>query len=157
MDERQSLCNMVDHLDLKTSTIILADRGYESFNVYEHINKSGYNYVIRGKDIKSNGFLSHLELPQSSTFDVTVELKLTRRQTKEIKSDKSYRFLSSTAKFDYLEKDSKDYYPIKLRVVRLEVEKGIYECLLTNLDANWFPPSELKTLYHLRWGIGVSR
>lgn len=32
---------MVDEFTFEKPTIIIADRGYESFNVYEHIRKSG--------------------------------------------------------------------------------------------------------------------
>lgn len=37
LDERSSLCQMVDEFTFEKPTIIIADRGHESFNVYEHI------------------------------------------------------------------------------------------------------------------------
>ncbi|MFC7270855.1 transposase [Lactobacillus kimbladii] len=83
-DERQSLCNMVDQMKFPEPTIVLADRGYESFNVFEHLKQAGQKFLIRAKDVNSNGFLSHLTLPQTPTFDVIVDFKLTRRQTKAI-------------------------------------------------------------------------
>ena len=61
-----------------------ANGGYESFNVFEHLKQAGQKFLIRAKDVNSNGFLSHLTLPQTPTFDVTVDFKLTRRQTKAI-------------------------------------------------------------------------
>ena len=30
---------------------------------------------------------------------------------------------------------------------------GSYECLVTNLPREKFPPGKLKKLYHLRWGV----
>lgn len=39
LDERQSLCQMVDTFNFTNPTIIIADRGYESSNVYKHIKK----------------------------------------------------------------------------------------------------------------------
>lgn len=84
-DERQSLCNMVDQMRFSDPTIILADRGYESFNVFEHISYAGQKFVIRAKDINSNGFLSHLVLPQTPTFYVTVNFKLTRGKLRLLK------------------------------------------------------------------------
>lgn len=83
-DERQSLCNMVDQMKFPEPTIVLADRGYESFNDFEHLKQAGQKFLIRAKDVNSNGFLSYLTLPQTPTFDVTVDFKLTRRQTKAI-------------------------------------------------------------------------
>lgn len=44
-NEFQALVDMVDRSDIKEQTILMADRGYESYNVFEHINKKGWNYV----------------------------------------------------------------------------------------------------------------
>lgn len=46
-NEFQALVDMVDRSDIKEQTILMADRGYESYNVFEHINKKGWNYAIR--------------------------------------------------------------------------------------------------------------
>jgi hypothetical protein len=54
-NEFQALTDMVDRSDIKEQAIIIADRGYESYNVFTHIEKKGWNYVIRVKDINSSG------------------------------------------------------------------------------------------------------
>lgn len=47
-DERLRLLRMVANLPpTQAATIILADRGYESFNVYEHLTKAGHKFIIR--------------------------------------------------------------------------------------------------------------
>lgn len=74
LDERSSLCKMVDEFTFEKPTIIIADRGHESFNVYEHIRKSGQKFVIRVKDTRSNGFRKGFGLPQKGTFDKEVNL-----------------------------------------------------------------------------------
>ena len=76
---------MVDEFEFTSPTIIIADRGYESFNVYEHIKKSGQKFLIRAKDTKSNGLLNGLDLPSDGTFDKKIPLQLIRRQTKKVK------------------------------------------------------------------------
>ncbi|WP_164515065.1 transposase [Paenibacillus lentus] len=48
------------------------------------------------------------------------------------------------------------YYPISFRVVRFVLFNGAYETVITNLSAADFPPDELKSIYHLRWGIETS-
>jgi len=48
-NEIRALIDMVDRSDIKEPTIIIADRGYESYNVFEHIAKKNWNYVIRVK------------------------------------------------------------------------------------------------------------
>ena len=156
LDERSSLCQMVDEFTFEKPTIIIADRGHESFNVYEHIRKSGQKFIIRVKDTKSNGLLKGLGLPQKGTFDKEVNLWLTRRQTNKIKADKSYQFLRKKAKFDYLPPNSKESYPVSLRVVRIKLSEDSYESLVTNLDSITFKSEDLKVLYHLRWGIETS-
>jgi hypothetical protein len=155
-DERQSLCEMVDTMTFKNPSIIIADRGYESNNVCEHIRHAGQKFVIRTKDIKSTGLLSSLKLPDSDTFDTTVSYKLTRLQTKEVKSNPEYHTLMNKSKFDYLPKGSKASYDITLRVLRFEISPGSYECLVTNLSPEDFSKDDLKELYHLRWGIETS-
>lgn len=156
LDERSSLCQMVDEFTFEKPTIIIADRGYESFNVYEHIKKSGQKFVIRVKDTKSNGFLKGLGLSRSETFDKEINLRLTRRQTNKIKSDKNYHFLHKKTHFDYLPPNSKESYPFSLRVVRIKLSENSYESLVTNLDPFNFKSEDLKVLYHLRWGIETS-
>lgn len=77
LDERSSLCKMVDEFTFEKPTIIIADRGHESFNVYEHIiRKSGQKFVIRVKDTRSNGFLKEFGLPQKEMFDKEVNKKI---------------------------------------------------------------------------------
>jgi len=69
-NEFQALTDMVDRSDIKEQTIIIADRGYESYNIFEHIEKKGWNYVIRVKDIGSSGITSGLSLSNQKTFDI---------------------------------------------------------------------------------------
>lgn len=156
LDERASLCEMLYQNPLPENSILLADRGYESFNVFEHLKQVNQHFVIRVKDIKSNGFLHHLPLPESDCFDQIIHFNLTRRQTKAIKNDPNFCFLSNNSKFDFLPIGSKECYSMSLRVVRIQLSPTHYECLVTNLDSFRFPPEALKSLYHLRWGIETS-
>lgn len=156
VNERQSLCQMVDQFNFSKPTIILADRGYESFNVFEHIKKSGQKFLIRVKDTQSNSFLKAIGLPSEETFDTKIKLHLTRSQTNKAKADQHYQLLRKTAHFDYLPPQAKGIYPLELRVVRVKISENIYESLVTNLDPFTFTSKELKELYHLRWGIETS-
>ena len=60
----------------------MADRGYESFNIFAHLILKGMYFVIRMKKINSNGILSAYDLPDSE-FDTHIRTTLTRRPTKE--------------------------------------------------------------------------
>ena len=53
-----------------------------------------------------------------------------------------------------LEKDGKQAVcPMKLRMVRFLLDTGEYECIVTNLKREEFPPWRIRELYHLRGGI----
>lgn len=155
MNEHRALTSMVDCSDIPDHVIIVADRGYESYNNIAHIEKKGWNYVIRIKN--TGGIISKVKLPDSDEFDINVSLHLTRRQTNEIKSQPDkYRFMPSNVNFDYLEQRSKEYYPISFRIVRFKLTVDTYETLITNLDPFAFPVKMLKEVYKKRWGIETS-
>ncbi len=156
-NEREALIDMLNRSDKSEKTIIIADRGYESYNVSEYISQKGWNYLIRIKDINSKGISSGLDIPNEDCFDKDYSLKATRRQTNEIKSNpKEYKFMPQNQRFDYLPVGSKETYPINFRLVRFPISENTYEVLITNLDRDMFPVEKLKELYHMRWGIETS-
>jgi len=153
-NESKALTDMVDRSDIKEQTIVIADRGYESYNVFEHIAKKGWNYVIRVKDIDSNGITSGLTFPKQKEFDVEHSILLTRRQTNEIKAHpKKYKFMPANQKFDYLPVRDKENYPISFRIVRVAISENTYEVIITNLSEDKFPAERIKEIYYMRWGI----
>ena len=157
-NENKALEDMVDRSRIKDKVILVADRGYESYNIFAHIEKKNWNYVIRVKDTSSSGgILSGLHLPTDREFDITVQRVLTRKQTKEIKAyPEIYRFLPSSATFDFLDLHTNKFYPMAFRVVRLKIADDFYETVITNLNQADFSPIELKKLYKKRWGIETS-
>jgi hypothetical protein len=156
-NEHKALTKMVDRSNIHGRVIVIADRGYESYNNFAHIEKKGWSYLIRVKDLGSNGILSGLNMPTCGEFDIRVKRILTRKQTKEVKASPDiYRFLPSNVNFDFLDLHTDALYPIAFRAVRFKIADGCYETVITNLDETDFPPSELKTLYAKRWGIETS-
>lgn len=103
-DESAALTSMVDRSADK-NVLLLADRGYEAYNNLAHIQEKGWSFLIRIKD-GSAGIASGLNLPRSNTFDIPFHLKLTNKQTNEVKClllDKShYKRIPSKCRFDYL-------------------------------------------------------
>jgi hypothetical protein len=156
-NEFRALTNITDRLNISGDVIVVADRGYESYNVFAHIEKKGWKYAIRVKDIMSNGILSALKLPDEDEFDVNIHRILTRKQTNKTKSKPEiYKFLPQNVTFDYLDKHINMFYPITFRVVRFKISDDAYETIITNLDSDKFIPEKIKELYHLRWGIETS-
>lgn len=154
-NEHKALCDMVDRCANRNKVIVIADRGYESYNTIAHIENKGWNYLIRVKNTK--GIVAQLSLPETDEFDVDINLKLTRRQTKEVKNNPNeYRTIMSNSTFDYLPQKSKDTYPMCFRIVKIRISDDITETIVTNLDRNIFPIDAIKKLYKTRWGIETS-
>ena len=163
-NEHKAYIDMVDRYDSSTPAIYIADRCYESFNNMAHVQEKGHKFLTRLKDIDSTGMLKSFDFPDGE-FDISMELKLTRKQTNELKqmaeSNPCIRFLPSKSNFDYLPLRSRKadplvFYAIPLRFVRIQITDDSFEVLATNLDEKQFPPSVLKELYSMRWGIETS-
>lgn len=162
-NEQRALNRMVDRTNIP-SAIVLADRGYESYNCFAHIQEKGWKFLFRIKD-GAGGMVSGLDLPDTDEFDVYFDMHLTRKQTNEmkelLKNRNQYKKLKATHDFDYLPVKNKKLIPVKpyflpFRIVRFKLTDTTVETILTNLDSDKFPPEELKRLYAMRWGIETS-
>ena len=104
-----------------------------------------------------------LQLAKYGVFWANIFSKLSRKQTKQFKKlyhdfPNDYHFIPHNSTFDFLPETSQKQDPVALyelpfRMVRLEVEEGKYETLVTNTD---YSVQELKNLYASRWGIETS-
>ena len=163
MNEHRAFTELVDRSSVKHA-LIIADRGYESFNNMAHIQEKNWFYLIRIKD-GFGGIASGSDLPDEEEFDFPLTLALVRRQTTHTKSLLSmrnqYRFVPSSSNFDYLPSKSKkhdpiQFYSLSFRIVRFQITENTYETVVTNLPSDTFPSAVLKQLYAMRWGIETS-
>lgn len=156
-NENRALTAMVDRTQITGPVIVIADRGYESYNNLAHIERKGWNYLVRIKDVNCNGILSGIHPPQTPEYDIHIQKILTRKQTNHVKAQPEvFRFLPNTSKFDFLDPNENKFYPMTLRIVRFKIPGTAYETVVTNLDSNQFSPDEIKNLYAMRWGIETS-
>ena len=142
---------MVDRSSLK-NVLLIADRGYEGFNLMAHIQEKHWKFLIRIQDVlHSRGIAAGLTLPDNDEFDLPIHLSLTTKGSNEVKrlcKDRNkYRFIPSTTAFDYLPKknrkyDSTIFYELHFRIVRFKITEDTYETVITNLDPLMFPPNE---------------
>ena len=161
-NERDAFIDMVEkHRSDKIPIIFTADRGYESYNDMAHVMECGHKFVIRVKDIDSQGIIADLGLPDTY-FDKSMTLKLTCRATNEIKemkkTDAFIRYVRG--RFDYLPKTYShnvpaQFYELPVRIVRFKV-RNTTEVIMTNLSKEEFSASEIKKIYGMRWGIETS-
>lgn len=159
-DEFRAFCSLVDPCPAISGVkdIYIGDRGYCSYNNMAHVIEKGQYFLFRTKDVLSKGLVRNFGLPKEGTFDKTVIVTLVRSHSRKIQiPDNSFRrFVDQAASFDYLEYGTDGTYTLSFRVVRLELPDGSFECLVTNLPEDDFPPECLKILYNARWGIESS-
>ena len=142
--ECAALEEMISNRRYPSNSIIVADRGYEKYDLIACCLEKQQKFLIRVKDIKSfSSILSNCNL-KDEALDVKITKILTRKQTKEIKANKSkYTFITNKSEFSYFD-DEQELYEMSFRVVRFKITEDTYECLITNLTEEEFSSEELK-------------
>lgn len=116
-----------------------------------------YHKLSRAKYFTTNSLLSSFidERPDSDEFDIRIKRFISRGKSKSVLGNsKVYKFLKPSKNFRYLTLgDLPSLYYIEFRVVRVKITADTYECLITNLPEWAFPPSCLKEIYYMRWGV----
>ena len=154
--ELRAMIDMIDNVDFCPNTIVVLDRYFESYNLFAHVEQKGLKYVVRIKDVDSTGILNKYNLPKDKEFDIHIRPIITKKQSKEVKNNKAYTLLKGKDDFDFVDLQNNWFYEMDIRVVRIEIAPGEFECLATNLDEDNFNSSALKEIYFRRWGIETS-
>lgn len=127
-NEPLAMTQMIDRCPNQKKTIFIADRGYETYNIFAHIQEKGMYYLIRVKDGGRGSMTGSFELPAAAEFDHAMSLILTRKQTKEVKASlKQYKILPKASPFDYLDLYDRKFYTLHFRVVRFAISEDSYE------------------------------
>ncbi len=158
--ESKALCEMVRRSKLDGPVILLADRNYEAYNNFAHLEAKGWKYLIRIKDNNRKNAYG-VKLPDQPEFDLPVRMtlgRLTQRQLKQrgIPVPERYCRIPDSVTFDCLDSESDALYPFSARIVRLKLADDTMQMLITNLDPAQFPLSALRALYAKRWRIETS-
>ena len=159
-NEKAALCAMVDRSVVSGPVILLADRGYEACNNLAHLERKGWNYLIRLRD-KKRTVAYGLKLPDTAQFDIPAQITLGRQTARQLEQQglvvpASYYRVPPQMTFDDLDPKSTGFATLSFRIVRIETENGDTKLPITNLDPKCFPPAALKRLYAMRWGIETS-
>ena len=153
-NEFRACATMIDRSKLE-NVILVADRGYENYNIFAHAIEKGWKFAIRVKDKNSNGIASGLNLPPNDEFDIDITQIFSRKNTKTTKNA-GYKWMPVNQVFDYLPRKSDKTYELSFRIIRFPIGSNSYEIIITNLDRNIFDVKKIKEIYHLRWGIETS-
>lgn len=158
-DEFRAFCDIVDRHPAPdgTKNVYIGDRGYCSYNNMAHVLENQQYFLFRTKDIHSKGLVGGFDFPEEEAFDIDVDVTLVRSHSSKIKIESGCRrFVDKATSFDFIEYGSKDTYRMTFRIVRFSISDGVYECTVTNLPRDEFPPERIKRLYFSRWGIETS-
>lgn len=156
-DEFKAFSEMADRHDTPSGTkdVFIGDRGYCSYNNIAHVLEKGQYFLFRTKDIHSKGLAGNFDYPDNASFDIRVNVALTRSRKKKILIKEGFycRYVDAETSFDYLEYGSPDTYDLSFRIVRFPISETEYECIVTNLPEDKFPPERIKVLYFVRWSV----
>lgn len=144
--------------DLKEKVLIVADRGFSSYNLFATLEEKGISYLIRTKN--SKGAMREVAKLPMEELDTEIQFTITTENTKETR-EKGYIWIQTRKDENrvYSEKtragrwSHPSPYPMKLRIVRIRLDSGELETLVTNVPPSILSPSQIKELYHARWGI----
>lgn len=156
-DEVGSLLFFLNWYDYPPKTLIVADRRYESYNIFANFIEKGVDFLVRIRQEKNcMRIVSNLPFEE---FDKDIEFTITTTQ-RNIDKESGYIFLqipknknriystkSSMTRFDFATP-----YPMKIRVLRFMLDNGQYETLATSLPRS-FSLQDIKELYRGRWRI----
>ena len=135
-DEREMALELSDHENVKKRKAIwLFDRGFPSVALIQKLERMGVYFVMR----VSSDFLREIEtFADSGLVDklLNIEWSEERQKGNKTKADLPYSF--------------------QIRCVRIHLESGEDEFLITNLPRKEFPKRKIKKLYNFRWGIETS-
>ena len=170
-DERDAAIEMLKRVDNSEPFMVIMDRGYASFNMFETCNRiPNCHYVIRTrldcvKEIKA---LPDAEVDTDMVFTVTIskhmqqalqaaghaDVHYVKHAKRHYKDERS----SNTAQRRW---DFETTCRIHCRIVKFRINdddsgKEQWEVLVTNLNRFEFPLSRMKEIYHMRWDIETS-
>ncbi len=116
--------------------ILLLDRGYPGFKLFLDIKNIGADFCAQ---LAVSNWKVAKELVKSQEKEIIIEIKPSKNLIRKHKAE------------------GLDYAPIKCRFIKIELDSGEQEVLITSLtDKEKYPYKYFKKLYHLRWYVEES-
>ena len=155
-DEIGAFVTMLQRNSFYKKTIIVADRGFESYNMIAHLlEKPNVDFLIRVKQSRS-AMREVAKLPMLG-LDCDISFSICTTQKNSDKQNQNYVFLQIPKKSKPGSKtrrgrwDFGNYFPMRFRICRFLLDNGEFETVATSLPRS-FTPEDIKALYHMRWG-----
>ena len=161
VNEHKAVITMLHRKKYPHNSILIADRGYESFNTIAHFLTCQTPFLLRIRG--GFGAMAEVKKLPMTTLDRNITIEVATSQTKEDK-EHGRRFIqtgskkgkANSKKTRMQQWDFPSPYTLQFRIVRFLLDTGEYETIATSLPQNEFPLEEIKKLYHMRWGIETS-
>ena len=159
-NEIRALIEMIQRNTFHQKSLIIGDRGFESYNLLAHMmEKPNVDFLIRIKQnhsaMREVAKLPMLELDCDISFTICTTQKNSDKQNANyvfVQVPKKSKPGATTKRGRW---DFDNYYPMKLRICRFQLENGEYETIATSLPRS-FDLDAIRDLYHMRWGIETS-
>lgn len=158
-NERTAFCAMVRNNVIDGKCIYTADRGYPSLNSIYNVIHAGQFFCFRLVELDGAGSLfKHTVVPDKEEFSIDIEFLVTRKYKKIYKSEPGkYKIVQKSKTFDGIPvEDKNSMVSLSFRLIKLKLDNGNHEYLITNLPESEFDIKGLKDLYHRRWDIETS-
>lgn len=145
----------IEHLDklleLKKETkekyndLLIYDRGYPSVGLITYHNEHNLDFLIR---VNTSSFKAVREFSKSDKVDEIIEIEVTKGMLYNLSKEKQHPQLKP------LSQTLKVGNKIKVRAIKVDLNNGITELLLTSLISNEsYPTTLFKELYFKRWKV----
>jgi len=142
---------MVQKLQNKHKSIIIGDRGYESYQLFHDFIEQNILFLIRIKSEKGNSFLSSVSLPSKNDFDIQMSIRVASKNNRRSLKNIEKKFVDPKS-LSCLTPEN-NVYVYKVRIIKIQLSENNFEYLLSNLPDTTFPTNAIKELYNMRWGI----
>lgn len=160
LDEIGALIFMLTWYEYNKNTLIIADRGYESYNLFAHFFTRNIDFLIRVR--QDNSAMREIKKLPMEELDCNISFTITTTQT-NVDKERNYIYLQTHKNENRIYSvntragrwEHYSPYRMTLRVLRFQLDTGEYETLVTSLP-NSFTLEDIKELYHLRWKIETS-
>ena len=122
---------------IKEQKIIrIKDRNYKSIEDFYYSNKNDEKYITRLQD---KVYKEYIDRMKKNDEIIEIEYQYDRVRYYKTRNPELYKELEKKE-------------PIKVRIVKIELENGTKEILATNLGKE-FTSEDIREIYRLRWGI----
>lgn len=135
-DERSAVIDLIKNKNIAQNSIFLLDRGFTGIELIKTFEDSRHNFVLRANTTATFSEIKQFLESNKTDSEITIYYDRKRANWNKHKSD-------------FIELP----YSVNLRFIKIILNTGEVEVLITNLSADEFSAEEIGELYNLRWGI----